>query len=135
MRCFSTYALSKVSEYDITKDEVKKDLREKITKNQAKAEEIMMAAVKSGMSLQQARTGMAIAQLTAIGGKFAEDSLKRTRDRAQHMPEGAKEKHKSRGEKRHKDELDKIRELKSDDDKANWVKSHWKATRIPKLLE
>jgi len=34
---------------------------------------------------------------------------------------GAKEKQKSRAEQRHKDELDKIRELKSDDDKANWV--------------
>jgi hypothetical protein len=51
------YAKTKVDEYDLDKEETRDSLRQKVQDNQAKTLELVMAAVKSGSTIQQARVG------------------------------------------------------------------------------
>jgi len=51
------YAKTKVDEYDLDKEETRDSLRQKVQDNQAKTLELVVAAVKSGSTIQQARVG------------------------------------------------------------------------------
>ena len=51
------YAKTKVDEYDLDKEETRDFLRQKVQDNQAKTLELVVAAVKSGSTIQQARVG------------------------------------------------------------------------------
>ena len=51
------FAKSKAHEYDLKNEETKSSLRNKVQDNQAKTLELVLAAVKSGSTIQQARVG------------------------------------------------------------------------------
>ena len=56
----------RANEHDLDKEEVKATLRQKTGDNQEKTRQFIIAAVKQGKSLQQARVGMIIAQFETL---------------------------------------------------------------------
>lgn len=66
---------------DTTKDESKAELRSKTTSNQEKTLAILLAAVKGGMTVQEARMGMVIAQFEKLSDTEKEEAMKKATTR------------------------------------------------------
>jgi hypothetical protein len=60
------FVKTKAGEYDLDNEDTKSSLRQKVKDNQAKTLEMVVAAVKSGSTLQQARVGMSVRRVSLI---------------------------------------------------------------------
>merc|ERR1712205_30914 len=97
-------------------EDTKKSLREKTTSNQEETRKLLVAAVKAGKTLQQARVGLIIAQFEALD----------PRDKAS-----------NRQLEKHKEELAQLSALKTDAEKEEWLNKKYKPSvaKVPKMLQ
>jgi hypothetical protein len=65
------------SSMDTKKEDTKAELRRKTTDNQEKTLAILLKAVKGGMTVQEARMGMVIAQFEKLSDQEKEDAIKK----------------------------------------------------------
>ena len=93
------------------------------------------------MSIWQAKTGLVVAQMKALEilDKTVVDEAKaKARAKRERMPPGAKDKQLKRFERRHQQELEQIKVLKTDEEKAAFVQANARLTgtaRIPQILK
>ena len=59
---------------------------------QEETRKLLVAAVKAGKTLQQARVGLIIAQFEALDPKVQEEATKKGKERMEKMPAGARDK-------------------------------------------
>jgi len=123
--------------YDLKNEDTKKSLREKTTSNQEETRKILLEAVKSGKSLQQARVGLIIAQFEKLDPKVQEEALKKGKARFEKMPAGARDKTTNRQLEKHKEELAQLSAMKTDAEKEAWLNKNkeFSAARVPKMLQ
>mmetsp|Transcript_31963 Transcript_31963/g.62395 ORF Transcript_31963/g.62395 Transcript_31963/m.62395 type:complete len:355 (-) Transcript_31963:427-1491(-) len=107
---------------DVTKEDTKKDLRVKTKGNQEKTLEILLEAVKGGMTVQEARMGMVIAQFEALDDATKKEAMEKAKQRQDRMPSGARTKMNERLELKNKKERDQLTALKTDAEKEDFVK-------------
>ena len=131
------FVMSQNKQYDLKNEDTKKKLREQTTVNQEKMRQVLIAAVKKGMSLEQARAGIAIAQFEALDMKIQEVALAKSKKRLKKMPQGARDRQEQRLLEKHKQELADIKQLKTDKAKEDWVNKRFSPAvgKFPKLLE
>ena len=110
------------ADLDVKDEAVKKDLRAKTKRNQEKTLEILLEAVKEGMTVQEARMGMVIAQFEALDDATKQEALDKARQRQERMPSGARAKMNERLELKNKKERDQLGALKTDQEKEDFVK-------------
>jgi len=106
----------------VTKEDTKKDLRVKTKGNQEKTLEILLEAVKGGMTVQEARMGMVIAQFEALDDATKKEAMEKAKQRQDRMPSGARTKMNERLELKNKKERDQLTALKTDAEKEDFVK-------------
>lgn len=86
------------------------------------------------------QTGIAIAQFQALGTQLGAQALvdeyiQKARTRREKIPQAAKDKMARRQGDRHTEELAKVKNFKTDSEKEEWVRKHWRADKVPKLLQ
>jgi len=123
--------------YDIKNEDTKKTLREKTTANQDKTRELLVAAVKSGSTLQQARVGLIIAQFESLDADTQKEALAKGKERMDKMPAGARDKAGQRQLAKHNEETGQLADLKTDAAKEEWVNKRYQPSvrKVPKMLE
>ena len=123
--------------FDLKNEDTKKSLREKTTSNQEETRKLLVAAVKAGKTLQQARVGLIIAQFEALDPKVQEEATKKGKERMEKMPAGARDKASNRQLEKHKEELAQLSALKTDAEKEEWLNKKYKPSvaKVPKMLQ
>lgn len=125
-------------QYDLSNKDTKQSLRDKTTGNQEQTRKLLVdAVVKSGMTLQQARVGLIVAQFEALDANTQKEALAKGKERMDKMPAGARDKAANRQLTKHNEELDQLKALKTDTEKEEWVNKRYKPSvrKLPKLLE
>jgi len=107
---------------DVKDESTQKDLRAKTKRNQEKTLELLLEAVKGGMTVQEARMGMVIAQFDQLDDATKKDAMEKAQQRQDRMPAGARAKMNERLELKNKKERDQLTALKTDQEKEDFVK-------------
>jgi len=110
------------SSMDTKTEDTKAELRKKTTDNQEKTLAILLKAVKGGMTVQEARMGMVIAQFEKLSDQEKEDAIKKATARQEKMPVGSRAKMNERLEAKNKREREALDAAKTDEEKEAYVK-------------
>jgi len=122
--------------YDLRNLDHKQDLRAKHTANTEKTTQILLDAVKNGMTVQEARIGISIAQFRKLPQEEREVAEAAARVRMQEMPKGMREKVLDRMAHNNHEERVQLEQMHDDADKEAFVRRKYKPTvRPPKALE
>jgi len=138
--CLMAYVKQQAHEFDLKDATVKAALRERVLANHEKATDLLVEAVtKNGMTLQQARVGMLVAQVENLPAEeraacspHREHAAKRIQKTMPHHNNAL------RAQQRHTVELEKLKSFTSDFEKDEWVRNSavWgRASVIPRILQ
>jgi len=122
---FNAHGKAKAAEYDFDQPEVKKGVEDKVEANAAKLEHLILDAVNQGMTPYQAHMGVVVAQmkaLEAIDKPAVEEAKQKAMQRQSKIPAGKRDKYAQRNLARHQRELDEVKLMTKDEDKAKYVK-------------
>jgi len=132
------FAAAKGKDIDMEKDEDKTKLRADVTTNNQKAQELVLAAVKGGMSVQQATVGIALAQMEELqktNPEMYKEHMEKSKAQMEKMSAEKKTKMNTRMETRHTSEKKKIEELGTPEKVEGWVKKMYKTDKMPRMLQ
>jgi len=119
--------------HDLKSPDTRNSLRQKTTDNQEEVRKLLVKAVLAGKTLQQARVGLLIAQFEALPADFQKKALADGKARMARQPGGWP---RDAGVAKHNDDLQKLKELKTDKEKEEWVnKQYSQGTKVSQILQ
>ncbi|EKX55230.1 hypothetical protein GUITHDRAFT_149734 [Guillardia theta CCMP2712] len=123
-------------QYDLNDHAVKAKLRGKTLTNQDQVQQHMIKAVQDGMTMQEARIGMIIAQFEDLPKDKQEAALQKAKEHRDRIPAGTREKVMQRMADRNREEREQLNGMATPDAKTEWVQKRYQPSkRLPPTLQ